>query len=236
MFFYLIFVTLLLGMCGGETLCPNKTELDSCLARLMPHMPRSGLPDNPSQLTTMCRAFKGGMACVDRYTAQCMNQVERASLDIHLQGARSTLAFLCDDPIFKREYLSHSRCIKEVRTDWDRCHLQFKHLVGKEHSKSNLTQSQRDHNICCIRARLLNCVYGTGFLKCGRLEAIFLQKMTATLSYSDVHQEKCKRVTLSTCSHATHATRPSSFNIFLLLLVCLLPGLRFATQDDGTGG
>ncbi|XP_063877308.1 uncharacterized protein LOC135109687 [Scylla paramamosain] len=217
----LVFLALLLGMCGGETLCPNKTELDTCLAKLMPHMPRSGLPDNPRQLTTMCRAFKGGMMCVDRYTAKCMRPVERASLELHLQGARSTLAFLCDDPIFKREYLSHAKCIREVRTDWDRCHLQFKHLVGKEHSKSNLTQTQRDHNICCIRAKLLKCVYGTGFLKCGRLEAIFLQKMTATLSYSDVHQEKCRHVILHTCSLAHHAAPPATALITILSLILL---------------
>ncbi|XP_069171355.1 uncharacterized protein [Procambarus clarkii] len=207
----ILFLACVVGWSAGVTQCPNKTELDACLAKIVPHMTRTGLPHQPKHLTHMCRAFKGGMRCVDAYTAQCMSKIERAGLEEHLKGARSTLAFLCDDPVFQREYLSHGKCIREVREDWDRCHLHFKYLVGLEHSRPNITQVQRDHNICwlvkqmetsaaCIREKFLSCVYRMSYLTCGKLQAVFLKKMTATLSYSDVHQEKCRHVTLHVCS------------------------------------
>ncbi|XP_069948186.1 uncharacterized protein [Cherax quadricarinatus] len=206
----LLLLACVVGWSVGVTQCSNKTELDACLAKIVPNIPKTGLPYQPKQLANMCRAFKGGMKCVDSYTAQCMSSVERASLEEQLKGARSTLAFLCDDPVFQREYLSHGQCIREVGTDWDRCHLHFKRLVGLEHSRLNITQALRDHNICCIREQFLSCVYRISFLTCGKLEAVFLKKMTATLSYSDVHREKCRHVTLQACSAA-----PSSERLFI---------------------
>ncbi|XP_037773114.1 uncharacterized protein LOC119568682 [Penaeus monodon] len=140
------------------------------------------------------------MRCVDGYTAKCMTVEQRASLEEHLKGARATLAFLCDDPVFQKDYLSHGQCIIDVRDDWDKCHNHFKYLVNREHTRVNITQTKRDHNICCIRAGFLSCVYGISYLKCGKSEAIFLKKVTETLSYSDVHQEKCRKVSLRTCS------------------------------------
>ncbi|XP_047480523.1 uncharacterized protein LOC125033196 [Penaeus chinensis] len=163
-------------------------------------MPKSGLPADRKQVENMCRAFKGGMRCVDGYTAKCMTVEQRASLEEHLKGARATLAFLCDDPVFQKDYLSHGQCIIDVRDDWDKCHNHFKYLVNREHIRANVTQAKRDHNICCIRAGFLSCVYGMSYLKCGKSEAVFLKKVTETLSYSDVHQEKCRKVSLKTCS------------------------------------
>lgn len=65
----------------------------------------------------------------------------------------------------------------------------FRHALP---SSSSLSHS--------IRAGFLSCVYGISYLKCGKSEAIFLKKVTETLSYSDVHQEKCRKVSLRTCS------------------------------------
>ncbi|XP_042207587.1 uncharacterized protein LOC121856257 [Homarus americanus] len=222
----LLFFACIIGWSSGITQCPNKTELDACLAKIVPHMPKTGFPDQPKQLANTCRTFKGGMRCVDGYTAQCMSQVERAGLEENLKGARYTLAFLCDDPIFQREYLSHGECIKEVREDWDRCHNHFKHLVGLQHTHANLTQAQRDHNICCIREGFLNCVYGMSYLKCGKLEAVFLKKMTATLSYSDVHQEKCRNVTRRVCSSSPPSLPPCSSALHSLVLLLLFISSR----------
>ncbi|KAK4315138.1 hypothetical protein Pmani_013611 [Petrolisthes manimaculis] len=118
----LLLIILIVGAGEGVTQCINKTELDACLGKIAPQMPRSGLPVNKEELGTMCRAFKGGMRCVDGYTAQCLSKVERAGLEEHLKGARSTLAFLCDDPVFQKEYLSHASCIRDIQEDWDRCH------------------------------------------------------------------------------------------------------------------
>ncbi|KAK3864434.1 hypothetical protein Pcinc_029867 [Petrolisthes cinctipes] len=159
------------------------------------------------------------MACVDGYTRKCMSEVERASLETHLKGARSTLAFLCDDPSVQKEYLSHAACIRKVREDWERCHHHFKYMVGEEHAKGDITQPQLDHNICCIREGFLKCVYWTSNLKCGKMEAVFLQRMTATLSYSDVHQQKCHNVTLTTCSAAVRTSTPPSLRSGLVVVV-----------------
>ncbi|XP_071550109.1 uncharacterized protein [Panulirus ornatus] len=195
----------MIGAAFAGIQCPNKTELDSCLGKIAPHMPKTGLPVDRKQLVTMCRAFKGGMRCVDSYTAQCLSEVEREGLEQHLKGARSTLAFLCDDPVFQREYLSHGPCIKDVQEDWDRCHLNFKYLVHQQHIRLNISDARRDHNICCIRAGFLSCVYRRSYLKCSKTQAVFLKKVTATLSYSDVHQEKCSKVKLRDCSAAPPA-------------------------------
>ncbi|XP_042890521.1 uncharacterized protein LOC122265333 [Penaeus japonicus] len=180
--------------------CMNKTELDTCLEKVAGYMPKSGLPADRQQLINMCRAFKGGMKCVDNYTAKCMTANQRTALEEHLKGARATLAFLCDDPVFQKDYLSHGQCIIDVRDDWDKCHNHFKYLVNRAHVRSNITQAKRDHNICCIRAGFLSCVYGISYFKCGKNEAMFLKKVTETLSYSDVHQERCRNVSLRTCS------------------------------------
>ncbi|XP_042875955.1 uncharacterized protein LOC122255746 [Penaeus japonicus] len=142
------------------------------------------------------------MRCVDAYTQRCMSALQRKALEEHLKGARSTLAFLCDDPVFQREYLSHRPCMEEVGEDWEKCKHHFKHLVNQEHLNLNISQEERDHNICCIRSGFLSCVYGMSYLKCGKIQAVFLKKVSATLSYSDIQQEKCQNVTLRTCSSA----------------------------------
>ncbi|XP_042204889.1 uncharacterized protein LOC121854349 [Homarus americanus] len=211
----------LIGAGHGFTQCPNKTELDICLQRIVPLMPKRGLPFDMKELVTMCKAFKKGMQCVDGYTAQCLSEVERAGLEEHLKGARSTLAFLCDDPVFQKEYLSHGVCIKDMQEDWDRCHLHFKYLINQEHIRLNLSDAKRDHNICCIRAGFLSCVYGLSYLKCGKTQAVFLKKVTATLSYSDVQQEKCSKVKLRHCSSAPPDLRSSCCLLLLLLLLLL---------------
>ncbi|XP_069165274.1 uncharacterized protein [Procambarus clarkii] len=229
------------GAVHGVTQCPNKTELDICLSKLAPHMPKQGLPVDMKELHTMCKAFKGGMRCVDGYTARCLSQVERAGLEEHLKGARSTLAFLCDDPVFQREYLSHGSCIKDVQEDWDRCHQSFKSLVHQQHRDLNVSDALRDHKICCIRLWFLSCVYDMSYLKCGKTQAVFLKKVTATLSYSDVHQEKCSRVKPKECSSATPSAGllHSSCYLLSLLLLMLTPSLVLlvgAWEGGGIGG
>ncbi|XP_069950470.1 uncharacterized protein [Cherax quadricarinatus] len=216
-------ITYIIGVVHAVTQCVNKTELDICLNKMAPFMPKKGLPVDKGALLNMCRAFKGGMQCVDGYTAQCLSKVERAGLEEHLKGARSTLAFLCDDPVFQREYLGHGPCIKIVQDDWDICHQNFKYLVLQQHTL-NITDTQRDHNICCIRAAFLSCVYDMSYLKCGKTQAVFLKKVTATLSYSDIHQEKCSKVKVKpkTCSSAVSFSPCCCCSLLLLLLSLLL--------------
>lgn len=223
---YVFILICTLGAARAVSQCPNKTELDHCLGKMAPRMPKTGLPVNKEQLCNMCIAFKGGMRCVDAYTQRCMSALQREALEEHLKGARSTLAFLCDDPVFQREYLSHGPCMEEVGEDWEKCNHHFKHLVNQQHLNLNITQDERDHNICCIRAGFLSCVYGMSYLKCGKIQAVFLKKVSATLSYSDIQQEKCRNVTLRTCSAAPASAllRGRDFPVrhALVLFLCLL--------------
>ncbi|CAL4067022.1 unnamed protein product, partial [Meganyctiphanes norvegica] len=205
---------------GVDQHCKNKTELDVCLAKIAPHMPKAGLPHDKKQLDKMCRSFKVGMGCVDGYTNKCMDNEERDALEEHLKGARYVLAFLCDDPMFQREYLANGQCLEDVTDDWDRCHAHFKHRVSREHALTNTSPSARDRNICCIREELLTCVYGVGYLKCTPSSAVFLKKVTATLSYSDVQQEKCQHITHRSCNSSS-LTRVSSRLLILLYLFWL---------------
>ncbi|XP_066969299.1 uncharacterized protein [Macrobrachium rosenbergii] len=142
---------LLEGVCGrsdGNKCKSKKEELDACLTQVAPLMPKSGLPHTRPQLDNMCKAFKGGMACVDRYTSSCLNHEERAELERHLKGARSFLAFLCDDPVFQKDYLSHGPCLRDVSSDWEKCHFHFKRLVSLQHQATNITTATRNHNLC----------------------------------------------------------------------------------------
>ncbi|KAK4326989.1 hypothetical protein Pmani_002507, partial [Petrolisthes manimaculis] len=66
---------------------------------LEPHMSPSKSHVFPFAST---RAFKGGMECVDAYTSSCLTPVEQHDLRGDLEGARSFLAFLCDDPVFQK--------------------------------------------------------------------------------------------------------------------------------------
>ncbi|XP_047477701.1 uncharacterized protein LOC125031172 [Penaeus chinensis] len=201
------YIVILLGVLFGSPEAAGKCkakkgELDQCLGVVAPLMPKVGLPHTRPQLNNMCRAFKGGMACVDRYTSSCLSTEERTELEQHLKGARSFLAFLCDDPVFQRDYLSHGSCLRDVSDDWEKCHYHFKHLVSLQHRIPNITEATRDHNICCIREGFLSCVYGVSYFRCEKHQAMFLKKVTATLSYNDVQEEKCRNVSLRMCSGA----------------------------------
>ncbi|XP_042868045.1 uncharacterized protein LOC122250620 [Penaeus japonicus] len=104
---YTTYTVILLGILFGSPEAAGKCkakkeELDQCLAVVAPIMPKVGLPHTRPQLDNMCKAFKGGMSCVDRYTSSCLKPEERTELEQHLKGARSFLAFLCDDPVFQR--------------------------------------------------------------------------------------------------------------------------------------
>ncbi|XP_068244091.1 LOW QUALITY PROTEIN: uncharacterized protein [Palaemon carinicauda] len=191
------------GQSEGKKCESKKKDLDVCLAHVAPLMPKSGLPHTRTDLTNMCKAFKGGMSCVDKYTANCLSKEERTELDIHLKGARSFLAFLCDDPVFQKVYLSHGPCLRDVSSDWEKCHFHFKRLVSLQHQATNITTAVRDHNLCCIREGFLSCVYRVGYFRCQKQEALFLKKVTATLSYNDIQAEKCRHVNRKTCSRAS---------------------------------
>ncbi|CAL4129994.1 unnamed protein product, partial [Meganyctiphanes norvegica] len=168
------------------------------------------------------RSFKGGMVCVDGYTKRCMKPAQREALEEHLKGARYVLTFLCDDPVFREEYLRNSQCIADVSDDWDHCHAHFKQLVSIEHARKNVTQEKRNKNICCIREHLLQCVYGVSYLKCTKPSAVFLKKVTATLSYSDVQQEKCRNIDIQTCSSSAVHCECQLLITFLTFLVLLI--------------
>ncbi|XP_069956581.1 uncharacterized protein [Cherax quadricarinatus] len=186
-------------------------------------MPKVGLPHTLSQLNNMCRAFKGGMKCVDRYTSSCLSWGERLELDQNLRGARGFLAFLCDDPVFQKEYLSHGPCLRDVSDDWERCLSQFKGLVRLQHKHANISQTARDHNICCLREGLVSCAYSVSYFRCERHAAVFVKKVTATLSYNDVQEEKCRGVTLKMCTGGSRSSSYSSTqHLLLLLLTCCL--------------
>ncbi|XP_045122030.1 uncharacterized protein LOC123510740 [Portunus trituberculatus] len=216
-------VTLLLLLTAwveAEDKCDRKKkELDKCLAKMAPFMPRVGLPYTPTDLANMCKAFKGGMECVDKYTAACLTEDKQTDLQQTLQGARSFLAFLCDDPVFQKEYLSHGNCLRDVSDDWSKCQHHYKGLVWLQHRIPNITEATRDHNICCIREELLTCVYRYSVFRCRRHEALFVKKVTATLSYSDLQEEKCKNVSRVTCGSSSLS--PASF-LWLSLCVCLM--------------
>ncbi|XP_064116701.1 uncharacterized protein LOC135222543 [Macrobrachium nipponense] len=190
------------GQSEGEKCKSKKEDLDVCLGQVAPLMPKSGLPHTRLDLNNMCKAFKGGMACVDRYTSNCLSPEERSEHD-DLKGARSFLAFLCDDPVFQKDYLSHGPCLRDVSSDWEKCHFHFKRLVSLQHQATNITAAVRDHNLCCIREGFLSCVYRVGYFRCQKPEALFLKKVTATLSYNDIQAEKCRHVNRKTCSRAS---------------------------------
>ncbi|XP_042220437.1 uncharacterized protein LOC121865189 [Homarus americanus] len=208
------------GLSGGEKCKTKKAELDTCLAEVAPLMPKVGLPHTLPELINMCRAFKGGMRCVDHYTSSCLTTTERTELDQNLRGARSFLAFLCDDPIFRKEYLSHGACLRDVSDDWERCLNHFKSLVRLQHKHANISQAARDHNICCFREGLLSCVYSVSYFRCEKHAALFVKKVTATLSYNDVQEEKCRNVTIRTC--AATSRHPSVLPLLLAASLFLL--------------
>lgn len=216
-----VLVVSLGGVVAEEKCNTKKKELDRCLAKVAPYMPRVGLPYTPTDLTNMCKAFKGGMSCVDVYTAACLTTDKQTELQHNLQGARSFLAFLCDDPVFQKEYLSHGSCLRDVSDDWSKCQHHYKGLVWLQHRLPNITEATRDHNICCIREELLACVYRYSVFRCRRHEALFVKKVTATLSYSDLQQEKCKNVSLVTCCAASFKVTAS-----FCVAVCLFHVLR----------
>ncbi|XP_066968932.1 uncharacterized protein [Macrobrachium rosenbergii] len=212
-------IAILLGIGGqseGEKCKSKKEDLDVCLAHVAPLMPKSGLPHTRLDLNNMCKAFKGGMACVDRYTSNCLSPEERSELEMHLKGARSFLAFLCDDPVFQKDYLSHGPCLRDVSSDWEKCHFHFKRLVSLQHQATNITAAVRDHNLCCIREGFLSCVYRVGYFRCQKHEALFLKKVTATLSYNDIQAEKCRNVNRKTCSRASDRS-PAFSTVWMLL-------------------
>ncbi|KAK8378094.1 hypothetical protein O3P69_018807 [Scylla paramamosain] len=210
------------GGVGAENKCDTKKrELDKCLAKMAPFMPRVGLPYTPTDLANMCKAFKGGMVCVDRYTAACLTEAKQNDLQQTLQGARSFLAFLCDDPVFQKEYLSHGNCLRDVSDDWAKCQHHYKGMVWLQHRLTNITEAARDHNICCIREELLTCVYRYSVFRCRRHEALFVKKVTATLSYSDLQEEKCKNISRVTCGSS-----PLTLASSVCLCACLVQLLK----------
>ncbi|KAK3859801.1 hypothetical protein Pcinc_034104, partial [Petrolisthes cinctipes] len=168
------------------------------------------------------RAFKGGMECVDAYTSSCLTPVEQHDLRGDLEGARSFLAFLCDDPVFQKEYLSYGGCLREVSDDWERCHRHYKSLIRLQHKFSNVSQHTRDRNVCCIRASLLSCVYSIAKFRCGRHQALFVKKVTATLSYNDMQESRCKNVTLRTCAGASTSRQQCVMTIVIMFMLLLM--------------
>ncbi|XP_064116707.1 uncharacterized protein LOC135222549 [Macrobrachium nipponense] len=158
------------------------------------------------------------MACVDRYTSNCLSPEERSELEMHLKGASRFLAFLCDDPVFQKDYLSHGPCLRDVSSDWEKCHFHFKRLVSLQHQATNITAAVRDHNLCCIREGFLSCVYRVGYFRCQKPEALFLKKVTATLSYNDIQAEKLSACQTERLAHA-QATVSSAFSTVWMSLV-----------------
>ncbi|XP_050689686.1 uncharacterized protein LOC126982002 [Eriocheir sinensis] len=214
-------MVLSMGARGKDRCAKKKKELDRCLAQVAPFMPRVGLPYTHEELDNMCKAFKGGMRCVDGYTAACLPRGEQEELQHNLQGARSFLAFLCDDPVFQKEYLSHGTCLRDVSDGWSSCQHHYKGLVWLQHRLPNITTATRDFNICCIREELLACVYRYSVFRCRRHEALFVKKVTATLSYSDMQEEKCRNVSLSTCAAPHTAPPPAAPLTCVLATLCL---------------
>ncbi|XP_064116605.1 uncharacterized protein LOC135222449 [Macrobrachium nipponense] len=210
------------GQSDGKKCESKKEQLDVCLAEVAPLMPKSGLPHTRPQLNNMCKAFKGGMSCVDKYTSSCLSQEERAELEMHLKGARSFLAFLCDDPSFQKDYLSHGPCLRDVSRDWEKCYFHFKRLVSLQHKATNITDTARNHNLCCIREGFLSCVYRVGYFRCQKHEALFLKRVTATLSYNDIQEEKCRNVNLKSCSRAASHHSPATLTVSFFLACSVL--------------
>ncbi|KAF2367949.1 hypothetical protein FHG87_001304 [Trinorchestia longiramus] len=178
--------------------CKDKQDLDNCLEKALLNLSVAGLPHTKEQLLHVCGAFKRGMSCVDAFTSRCFSEERRNEFEENLASVRGFLAFLCDDPVFQRDYLSHGSCISKVGVHWQGCNDRFKYLVGKElrRSPSDLVgDTRRWRSICCLRHKFLTCVYHVGLSYCTQEDAIFLRKVSSALSHNSAKQLNCDSTT-----------------------------------------
>ncbi|KAF2366833.1 hypothetical protein FHG87_002416, partial [Trinorchestia longiramus] len=88
------------------------------------------------------------------------------------------------------DYLSHSLCMKAVSAHWDDCYLHFQYLLRLE---LRATADSDFDTMCCLRQKFLLCVDEAADIACNLDDALFLRKVTATLSYTEHRRLMCQR-------------------------------------------
>uniref|UniRef100_A0A1B6DVX2 DUF19 domain-containing protein n=1 Tax=Clastoptera arizonana TaxID=38151 RepID=A0A1B6DVX2_9HEMI len=204
----------------------NRSYLDDCLGKLPPILKESelkGIPSSKKDVDASCSAFKTGMGCIDQYAKECLTEIGRKVLEDHTAGARHTFKFLCDDPVFQKEYLQYTTCYRGISKDWDSCASKFVGLVKEEMSRKNA--SHRLLELCCAKHGFLKCVYVASRLKCRKEEALFINKIADTLSNMRVYSLHCDSIGVELCSYTNHI-QPGSLTFwvaFNILLKTFIP-------------
>ncbi|XP_018006998.1 uncharacterized protein LOC108664814 [Hyalella azteca] len=112
-------------------------------------------------------------------------------LEENISGARLLQAGLCEDPRFRSDYLSHGVCMKAVGRRWEACYRHYQYLLTLE---LRVTSEEANLDaICCLRQRFLDCVDEAAGNTCDLNDALFLKKVSATLSHTEHRRLACQR-------------------------------------------
>lgn len=204
----------------------SQSYLDRCLQEMQPLLDSpltKGIPHTQEAVLVSCRAFKGGMSCIDHYKDNCLHRRQQLNLERHVAGARHTFAFLCDDPVFQSEFLQHQSCFRGTSRDWGKCANHFQRLVDEE-MVQNVSRAQRNLGLCCAKHGFVRCIYYASQFKCRTESASFLNRLARTLTDDQVHEESCRNVKFDEIciGNAAVVAPRSSFLLLLLFLVKML--------------
>lgn len=221
---------------GNSNRAPcDRIVLDECLASIEPLLDGTsstkGIPHTEEAVHARCKAFKGGMSCIDDYKGKCLKSKQQQLVEKAVAGARHTMDFLCNDPEFQKEFLRHQNCFRGTAIDWEHCSNHFQGLVAEELQMTNISAADRNLGLCCAKHGFLRCVYYSAQFKCRKDGALFLMKVAQTLTDVQVKEDACRQIkfdemcTAGSDSASTVRTLHHLSLIFVSLLLFFAPPL-----------
>ncbi|KAL7645146.1 UNVERIFIED_CONTAM: hypothetical protein RMT77_003524 [Armadillidium vulgare] len=193
-------------------------DLDLCFDRINHLMPEKGLPYTKSKIDNYCISFKSGMNCVHNYTSKCLTPEKQFEVRTKIKSQTAFMDFLCNDSLFQKDYLSHSKCFEKITKDWVGCSDSLSDLAAYQYRNGDIPPHQNLENTCCLREIFYQCVYKISRKKCDKEASLLLRKIMLTLLYSDTPEGQCRNYTFKTCSSSNAFSTLLAIDLLILNL------------------
>ncbi|OQV24256.1 hypothetical protein BV898_01796 [Hypsibius exemplaris] len=168
------------GRCLAEHCHQN--ELQQCMEHVKPIMQNVtiGFAANAEQLNTVCKLFKEGMTCIDKFVIRCFQESQRILFRENMAGVKEVMTKLCEDGEYRKEYLTHADCFRSVAPQYEECGGVFRTSVGTI-NQNRADTADKLSQMCSALHRFLECAYGLTSQHCGdkgRTASEFLRSYT----------------------------------------------------------
>lgn len=161
MFHYLIFIQLGGAVLGQGRLDCRTETLNTCIKLADPLLedPKYVFPSNNQDVDHVCnvlfpKTWSEFVTCIKRYTSDCLTPDQRSDFNRAVGDSINSVHKMCTNEAYKRDYMEHAECIKEMSTSSAYCGAHYSRLV--EMVKGVTPSSQQE--LCCSHTAFKTCV------------------------------------------------------------------------------